>query len=72
MERHLVPGGRYLGGDAGVAIDVLPDEEEGSAHAGPIEQCQYRRRALRVRTVVEGESDVSVRDEPLPNAQNGP
>ena len=41
--------------ERGVALDLLADEEERRAHAGAREQLEHRRRALRVRAVVEGE-----------------
>ena len=52
-----VPGVGHLPGQRGVAADLLPDEEERRPRAVPGQDVEHRRRALRVRPVVEGQVD---------------
>ena len=47
-----VTGGRDLGGERAVALDLLADQEERRAYVAPCEDLQDGRRPARVRPVV--------------------
>ena len=65
VDADRVARGRDLGGERRVAPDLLADEEERRAHAGPLQHGERGGRSLRVRAVVEGQRDGAVVGDPV-------
>jgi hypothetical protein len=55
VQGHRVAGGDDLARAATGAAHLLADEEEGRARGGALQRAEHRRRAARVRPVVEGQ-----------------
>ena len=57
VQRDHVAGRGDLGGQGGISLDLLSDQEEGRLSARVPERLEHGRRALRMRAVVEGDRD---------------
>lgn len=66
---HAVAGGGHLGGEAGVARNLLADEKKGSHCAASGERCQHGWRSLWMRTVVERQHAPAAVDRGVPDAE---
>src|SRR5207248_6130067 len=61
VQGDLVAGGCDLGRERWIALDLLADEEECRARVRGPQQLERRRRALRMRPVVERQCDPRAR-----------